>query len=115
MSALSRRTPLQAKIRKQMFVFWNHNFGDIWGRFGDDFGGPKTAFFLHFFRFLGEANFDAFFGTPKKRQKSQKSQSLTLFGPWFPVPGGAWGEKKRGVSRILQIEFCCLSFGIEFL
>jgi hypothetical protein len=52
---------------------------------------------------------------PKNVKKVKKIKSFPLFGPWFPVPGGPWGEKKRGVSRILQIEFCCLSFGIEFL
>jgi hypothetical protein len=53
MSALSRRAPLQAKIRKKTYFFWNLDFGDIWGRFGGDFGGPKTAFFALFLIFGG--------------------------------------------------------------
>jgi hypothetical protein len=53
MSALSRRAPLQAKIRKKMYVFWNHKFGDIWGRFGEDFGDPKAVFFALFLIFGG--------------------------------------------------------------
>jgi hypothetical protein len=48
MSALSRRAPLQAKIRKKTYFFWNLDFGDIWGRFGGDFGGPKAGFFALF-------------------------------------------------------------------
>ena len=53
MSALSRRAPLQAKIRKKTYFFWNLDFGDIWRRFGDDFGGPKTALFALFSIFWG--------------------------------------------------------------
>jgi hypothetical protein len=66
MSALSRRAPLQAKIRKKCMFFGT----TILETFGDDLGtilGVPKRHFLHFFRFLGEANFDAFFGTPKKR------------------------------------------------